>query len=479
VTSTTCIRRAAWLVAWDETAACHRYLRDADLAFRDDRIDYVGPRYRGHCDEEIDGAGRLVLPGLVNIHCHPTSQPITRGVREEMGNPRFYSSALYDRTNLWAVDDQGLIDGARVALAELLASGVTTVLDYAQRIPPGWLELLADSGIRAFAAPSFRDAAWVVRGASRLGYEWDESAGRAERERAFELIEAADCHPSGRLSGVVAPAQVDTCTEQTLRESHRVARSRGCMWQVHAAQSLTEFHEMTQRHGCTPVQWLHAIGVLDERSTVGHGIFVDEHPWTHWASREDLHLLATSGASVAHCPLVFSRYGQAMHSLGGYLRAGINIGIGCDTAPHNMLEEMRSALIVSRLASGHMHDVDAAQVFHAATVGGARALGRDDLGRLAPGAKADVVLVDLEHRYMRPARDPLRNLIYTAADRAVRDVYVGGRQVLAGGEIRTLDLAQALAGLEAAQARAEAGVPSREPHGRTALDVSPLTLPLA
>ena len=475
--TTTCIRQADWVVAWDAGAGTHRYLRNADVAFTRDSIDFVGERYTGPCGEEIDGTRRCVIPGLVNIHCHPTSQPITRGVREEMGNACFYSSALYDRTGLWAVDDDGLISGAKVALAELLRSGVTTVIDYPQRIPPGWLDLLAGSGMRVFAAPGFRDARWVVEGGSRLGYEWDEDDGRRQMETALTLVEEADQHPSSRLSGVVAPAQVDTCTERTLQESHRVAQSRGCMWQIHASQSLTEFHEMTQRHGATPVQWLHALGVLDERSTIGHCIFIDEHPWTHWSTREDLHLLAKTGTTVAHCPVVFSRYGQSMHSLGKYLRAGVNIGIGCDTAPHNMLEEMRAALTVSRAAAGQMHDLLTAQVFHAATIGGARAFARDDIGRIAPGAKADLVLLDLNNAYMRPARDPLRSLVYTAADRAVRDVYVDGVRVLADGEVMTMDIANALTRLEAAQQRAEAGVAGRDPQGRSALELSPLVLP--
>jgi cytosine/adenosine deaminase-related metal-dependent hydrolase len=391
------------------------------------------------------------MPGLVNIHCHPTSQPITRGIREELGNPNFYSSALYDRTNLWAVDDDGLTCGAQVALGELLRSGVTTVIDYVQRIPPGWLDLLAGSGMRVYAAPGFRDAQWVVHGGSKLDYDWDETEGRRQMEEALALIDEANAHDSGRLKGVLAPAQIDTCTEKTL----------------------------TQRHGRTPVQWLNDIGVLGPMSTIGHCIFIDEHPWTHWATTDDLTILASSGTTVAHCPVVFSRYGQSMHSLGKYLRAGVHVGMGCDTAPHNMLEEMRAALILSRAAAGNMHDIQTTDVFNAVTIGGARAFGRDDIGRLAPGARSDLVLLDLNHPQMRPMRDPLRNLIYTAADRAVRDVYVDGVKVLDDGEVLSMDMPKAMAGLDAAQQRAEAGVPDRDPEGRSGLEVSPLVLPLS
>ncbi len=476
MSQTTCIRNADWVVSWNADKQRHQYLLDADVAFTGNKIEFVGPRYTGPVDDEIDGGGLMVMPGLVNIHCHPTNQPITRGVREELGNPSLYMSALYDRTGLWRNDDAGLLTGIEVAFGELLKSGVTTCIDYASRTPDGWIDVLANSGMRVFAAPGFRDASWHVANGSRLDFEWDERAGKQAFENALVLIEEAEAHPSGRLSGVIAPAQVDTCTVETFQKSLRIAEDKNLMWQTHVSQSVVEFHEMTRRTGKTPIQWLNHIGVLGPHTTLGHGIFIDEHSWIHWHTSDDLRLIAETGATVAHCPLVFSRYGQKMESLGRYMRAGVNVGIGTDTAPHNMLEEMRQALVVSRLASGDIYDLTTGDVFHAATVGGARAYRRDDIGRLAPGAKADVVLVDLTNPLMRPLRDPLRNLVYTAADRAVRDVYVDGIKVVADGEVLTMDIPAALDRLDAAQRRAEDEVPQHEPDGRSGEEVSPLVL---
>jgi cytosine/adenosine deaminase-related metal-dependent hydrolase len=117
-------------------------------------------------------------------------------------------------------------------------------------------------------------------------------------------------------------------------------------------------------------------------------------------------------------------------------------------------------------------------VFHAATVGGATGLLRDDIGRLAPGAKADLVLVDLKNPWMMPARDPLRSLVFHAADRAVRDVYVDGRQVVAGGRVVTLDHTAALLRLTEAQRRMEAAVPERDGRRRRSTEITPLSLPM-
>src|SRR5579864_9239531 len=138
---------------------------------------------------------------------------------------------------------------------------------------------------------------------------------------------------------------------------------------------------------------------------------------------------------------------------GRYRRAGVNMGLGTDVAPHNLIEEMRLAAILARISAGDINTVKTADLFHAATVGGATALLRNDIGRLAPGMKADVVLVDLKNVFMQPARDPLRSLVYTAADRAVRDVFVDGVQVVKSGRVLTLDHADALSRLTEAQAR--------------------------
>ena len=154
------------------------------------------------------------------------------------------------------------------------------------------------------------------------------------------------------------------------------------------------------------------------------------------------------------------------------------MGMGTDVAPHNLVEEMRLAIILARVMAGNIRAVDTRELFRAATVGGARALGRDDLGRLAPGAKADVVLLDLDHPSMRPARDPLRTFVFEAADRAVREVFVDGEPAVADGKPLNLDPEGAGAQLEESQARMLAEAPGRDFLGRTAEEISPYSLPL-
>ncbi|MEQ9125629.1 MAG: amidohydrolase family protein, partial [Alphaproteobacteria bacterium] len=428
-------------------------------------------------DETVDGRDAFVIPGLVNVHSHPHTEPSFKGLREEHGAPEMFMTGLYERGQAYRLDEDGRKAGAEVAYSELLASGVTSFADLSSPFE-GWIELVAKSGLRGFLAPGYASARWYLANDWTLGYEWNEQAGRQAMAHAVSVMQAAERHASGRLSALVFPAQIDTCTEELLRESADLARETGRVLTTHAAQSRTEFDEMVRRHGKTPIQFARDIGFLGENALLGHAIFIDEHSWTRWHTREDLKALSDSGTSVAHCPTPFSRYGQALEDFGRYLRAGVNMGIGTDTSPHNLIEEMRTAAILARIAARDVDAAHTADVFHAATIGGAKALQRSDIGRLAPGMKADLVVVDLADVTMVPARDPLRSLVYTAAERAVKDVYVDGIKVVADRKVLTLDRRDAAGRLAAAQARMMAAAPSIDFKGRSADEITPLSLPL-
>ena len=478
MTTTTVIRNASFVVGWDADESRHTYIPDGDVAFRDGAIVFAGRGYEGPADETIDGRGFMVMPGLVNIHSHPASEPINKGFLDELGSPALYNSSLYEYMAILGPDSDAVADCVRVGYSELMLSGVTTLTDMSGA-HPAWLDLAAESGMRICLAPMFRSARWFTRNGYLVEYEWDAKAGEKAMADALALIATAQAHPSGRLSGMVAPSQIDTCTPELIRDSHAEARRRGLPWQIHAAQSTVEFHEITRRHGVTPIQWLDQLGVLGDTSIVGHGIFLDDYARNAWHSRSDLALLADSGTTVAHCPTVFLRRGIALKDVGRYLRAGVNIGIGTDTYPHNMLEEMRSVAYVARLMAENPRTVTTTNIFDAATIGGARALLRDDIGRLAEGCKADMVMVDIKHPMMQPGRDPVRSLIYAAAERAVRTVFVDGRRVVEDGQVLAFDYPAAAARLHEAQKRTEAAAPARDWCNRPVTDYAPLTFPVA
>jgi 5-methylthioadenosine/S-adenosylhomocysteine deaminase len=476
--TTTVIRNADWVVAWDEAAQGHVYRRGLDIAFAD-RILFLGRDYQGPCDKLVDGSRRLVMPGLIDIHSHPEHEPSYRGVREEHGLPQMHMTGLYERSQAFSAPDEAARSAnAEFAFCELLRCGVTTLVDIS---PPweGWIELMAKSGLRGFLAPGYASARWRLANEWTLEFDWDEARGRAGFEAALALVDAAVKHPCGRLSGVVSPMQIDTCTPELLRDSRDAAEERGLPMTVHVAQSVNEVEEMIRRHGKTPVAWAHELGLLGPGTILGHALFLDTHSWVRGWTKQDLELIGGSGTAVAHCPTPFARYGHVMENFGAYRRAGVTLGLGTDCAPHNLVEEMRKAAVLARVAARDIAAATTADVFHAATVGGAAALRRDDLGRIAVGKKADLVLADLACPWMVPARDPLRSFIYHAADRAVREVFVDGDPVVEGGRILTLDQEDAGRRLVEAQERMLAAAPNRDYRRRSAAAIAPLSLPLA
>ncbi|HTR86270.1 MAG TPA: amidohydrolase family protein [Reyranella sp.] len=479
-----CIKKARWVVAWDPHLKQHFFRNDVDVVFDGNRLVHIDPGYAGPTDTVIDGSGFCVMPGMVNVHTHLQSESLGRGLIEELGNQALYQTGILDEKSVFVTS--GLTEQAggapaqlkankastENAVAELLKSGCTTVTDLAVAWD-GWLDTLAATGIRAVVAPMYRDARWYVPTGHRLDYQWDLEKGRRDFATALAAADAALKHPSGRLGAMLAPMQVDTCSPELIRDSIAAARERGIKTTVHCSQHIPEFQEMVRRHGVTPVQWMQREGLLGPDMLLGHAIFLDHHSLVQWWTKKDLDILAETGTSVAHCPVVFSRYGQMMEDVGGYIRKGVNVAMGTDTEPQNMAEEVRMASTMGRAAAKSVRGVWLSELFHAATIGGAKALGRDDLGRLAVGAKADLVLLDLEAPGMRPVRDPLRSFFFSAADRAVRHVFVDGRQVVRDGEILTIDRGGLSRPLQESQEAFVKNAPYVDFRGRSADEISP------
>jgi 5-methylthioadenosine/S-adenosylhomocysteine deaminase len=469
---TTRIANLDIVVAWDEADRRHVYLEDADLVFTGNEIVHVGTGFVGPADTTIDGQGLMAIPGLINVHSHPFSEPANKGLTEEFGSDKLGQSSLYEYLPVFGLDPEDAGPSTRVAMSELLKSGVTTISDLSIS-RDGWLDDLARSGIRAVVAPMMRQGYWFTKNGHTVEYNWDEKAGEKAFEAAMKTVDAALKHPSGRLSAMVCPSQIDTCKEGFFKEALQEAKKRNIPMQTHACQAVVEFHEMVHRHGKTPIEWLESIGVLGPDLIIGHGIFLSDHPQVRYPHADDFARLAASGAAVAHCPTVFARRGMALNTIGRYMNAGIPVGIGTDTFPHNMVDELRLACYVARVMAGNYKMGTTRHVFEAATVGGAAILRRPDLGKLQVGCKADFSLVDLEHPYMQPAHEPVRSLIYSASERAIRDVYVDGTQVVKNGKVLTVDVESETAGLVAGQKKRLSTVPKRDWAGRTADQLAP------
>jgi cytosine/adenosine deaminase-related metal-dependent hydrolase len=246
---------------------------------------------------------------------------------------------------------------------------------------------------------------------------------------------------------------------------------------IHAGGNFREFLEILKKYRKPVAEYLADTGILGPRTTLGHMAITGGHSRVDYPRGDELKILAETGATVGHCPHKCAKMAFAMESFGQYLAAGVRIGLGTDTYPLDIVAEMRYASLISRLVDRDASGARAAEVFDAATIGGANALGRSDLGRLAPGAKADVVIINLRSMRYGPARDPINALVEYGCGADVETVIVDGEVVVENGRSTRINDDELFAQAEAGAKRAWDNWADRDWNNRTVEQIIPPAFP--
>jgi cytosine/adenosine deaminase-related metal-dependent hydrolase len=230
----------------------------------------------------------------------------------------------------------------------------------------------------------------------------------------------------------------------------------------------------------TPIELLDSLGLLRPTLNIGHGNFIADNPNLNYSRARDLELMGRAGASISHCPINIVRRARTLDNWKKYREAGVNIALGSDTYPRDMIMNMRTASYLGKIMSRTYFAATAGEVFAAATLGGAVSLGRDDLGRLSPGALADIVIIDLTGRNTLrygPVRDPVKSVIECGIGDDVDTVIVDGKICMENGVIPGVDFAKLRAEAQAAGEQVWASLSEWDPLGRTAEDACPWSYP--
>ena len=468
--------KASHIIAYDGKQ--HRYLKDGVVVFEDDTIIHVGKKFDGTLDNTIDATNKVVTPGLVDVHIHMAGGPLDKSLIEDKGSRNFYNSGLFEMLPARGAAQDMEANHACIefSIAELLHSGTTCALEIGA-YPDYVAEQAARYGFRAYIGPSFRAARWYTDDGRTVKFTWDEPAGNAAFDNALKWIEENDGKYNGLVKGFLSPTTVDTCTEALLKRVREATNHLRIPLQIHVGQSVVEFQEMIRRHGLSPVEWLEQIGFLGPDVILAHAIIGAGTSWAQYAG-DDIAVMARNGVSVAHAPWVFARRGIAMESFSKYLKAGINMTLGTDTTPQSMIEAMKFAAIISKIVDRQTEVATATDVFNAATLGGAKAIGREDLGRIAKGAKADLVIWEGLSIWMSPVRDPVKNIVYNAQAEDVKTVLVNGKIVMDDGVIVNVPNTKALASkLQDAGIRMWANMFKGDWAGRDVEQLSPQSFP--
>ena len=454
----TTLIRGGWIVAFDGDR--HRILTDGVIVYRGDTIVHVGQSWHEDVDETIDATRNLVMPGLVNAHvhvgAHTGDRMILDGGRADLFRSGFMNYCTTKGINGPTIHDFEDADVAiRYSLACLLRFGSTTVVDMGGElggeVAGGGLGPLAthagELGIRLYTSPGMRSAHHYYDQSGRHQIQWHADDGLATLDHALAFVEAWDGAYDGRVRAILVPLEYHLSSDELLRRVKEAAAKHQIGITMHVAESVLEFQDSVRHTGRTPVSMLHDLGFLGPEVILGHGLYTSGHSQVAFTRGDDLALIAGSGASVAHSPTVFARRGVHLESFQRYLDAGINLAIGTDSYPQDMLGELKAVALTGKIADRDVEVAVTRDIFNAATLGGARALGRDDLGRLAPGAKADILIVDFQRLRMGPFLDPLKALIQCCDGEVIDTVIVDGRTLVKEGRLLAWDEGDLLDGV--------------------------------
>lgn len=429
------LRHAELLATMDGTE-----VPDGAVFIRDGWIESVGPtdQLPPDADEVVDLSGHVVLPGLVNTH-HHLYQTLTRVV------PGAQNAGLFDWLTtlypIWAgMTPDHVRASTRLGLAELALSGCTTAFDHHYLWPNG---TRLDDQVEGAATIGIRFH--VSRGSMSLG----QSDGGLPPDSVVESHDAIladsvrvveEFHQSGpgaMVQVALAPCSPFSVTTELMSETAELARDLGVRLHTHLAETADEREFCVERFGATPVDYAASVGFEGPDVWYAHAVHV---------APDAVARMAAAGTGVAHCPTSNMRLASGIAPVAAYLEAGVPVGLGVDGSASNdgshMLAEARQAMLLNRLAVspgvGEGAQMTARLALELATVGGARILGRTDIGVLAPGMAADVIAVNLDRIEYSGTHDPLAAIVFCPPGR-VDHSWVGGNRVVADQRLVGVD----------------------------------------
>jgi cytosine/adenosine deaminase-related metal-dependent hydrolase len=418
---TTLLHRAH-VVTMDDAGTEHE---DGWMLISGGAIEAVGGGEPPEADQRVDLGGAVVAPGLVNTH-HHLYQTLTRA-RAQEADLFTWLKTLYP---IWArIDAESEYAAARTGMAELALSGCSTVFDHHYVFPrdqTGLAEALLEAersvGVKLFFG----------RGSMDLG----ESDGGLPPDSLVEdldtILSATETLARRGIDIAVAPCSPFSVTKELMRESAKLARRLEVPLHTHLAETVEEEDYCRELYGCTPVEYLAELGWLADDVWCAHCV--------HLTDRE-VRRFAETGTGVAHCPTSNLRLGAGVAPVRKLLDAGGKVGLGVDGSASNersdLFFEVKQALLVARGRDGGTA-MTVRDALRLGTRGGAAVLGRDDIGSLEPGKRADVAVWRTDGLELGGAADPVAGLVFSAPHRVDR-LFVAGEEIVRDGRLVRAD----------------------------------------
>jgi cytosine/adenosine deaminase-related metal-dependent hydrolase len=410
-------------------------LKDHYVYLDGSKIEAVTPDAPAPTQEVIRYEHGLVTPGFVNLHAHCIRGGLFRGIPDDLEMEPFVPKLVYNillpLTGLAAKEltAEELRAVTALGMIDLLKGGSTTVLDMWHHGQDVFFDVARELNLRTVGAPFIMSASNSRLGAD--GYPvWDfENDGLAQLQKSVALFKARDEGHEGLGQVAIGPHATDTCLPELLRECRKTADDLGCILTTHFAQTPQELALLRKRYGMGAAAYARYAELLGRNVVLAHA---------GCATDDELGVLADTGTHVANCAFSFAREGVSF-PYARFAAAGINTGLGTDSHGMDFIGEMRTTGLLSKQHFGKAHVGTAHELVRAGTLAGADALGRPDLGRLEPGAKADLLVFDLWKPHLQPVWDPVKNLVWKGNAGDIALVMIHGKPVVRDGRLLTAD----------------------------------------
>lgn len=442
---------ARWLVGHRDGR--HVLIENGEIVFEDGEVVFTGHGFTGEVARCIDYGNAVIGPGFVDLDA---LSDLDTTILAYDNQPAWKKGRVWPRSYLEAgpyemYSREELAFQKKHAFATLIRNGITTALPIASLFYREWgetpeefadaAEAAAALGLRAYLGPAYRTGNQVVEVDGRITTHYDEARGLKELDAAIAFCERFEGAAGGLIHTMLAPDRIETSTAELLRRTAAAGRSLGVPVRLHCCQSKIEYDLVLAQHGMSPPEWLEKLGFLTERTLLPHGTYVSGSRHISRPGR-DLGIIRDAGATIVHCPLVSGRHGNAIDHFGRYREMGLRIGMGTDTSPPDMIMNLQVGMILARVIAGSATDVRSEDYYDAATIGGADALGRPDLGRLQPGSRADITVFDLDRPHLGQVIDPIQTMLLAGHGRDFSTVIIDGRFVMENRTIPGIDEAK-------------------------------------
>jgi len=409
------------------------------IYIEENRVISAGPeKFTGTADREIDASRMVVLPGFVNTH-HHFFQTLTRNIYATQKSELF--DWLVTNYEIWrGISGKAFYISAKTAIAELLKSGCTTTSDHLYLFPNQAESTLIDREIEAAQELGIRFQ--PTRGSMSLskkdgGLPPDDVIQTEAQiiEDTLRLIKKYHDASYGAMTRIsLAPCSPFSVTPELMKETARIAEENNLQIHTHLAETRDEEDFCINKLGRRPFDFMKSVNWIDSNAWFAHSIYLND---------EEIRQGGEVGIGVAHCPSSNMRLGSGIARIREMLNAGIKVSLGIDGSASNdssnMLLEMRNAMLISRLRKPEFW-LNTEEVLWIATVGGAKALGRDDVGQIKPGKCADITMISMDRlEYAGAQHDPAAAIVFCAAQSPVDCVIVNGKVVVEKGRIVGLD----------------------------------------